>query len=111
MLAAPPKKLAFWQRIHLPPRLSRYRQFKRKTPIPLDPAMVLEKAESLSRHAALRKRALALFSENASRDLQAYRVKHPFFGYLDFNEWFSNIGYHELRHTEQIQEIVEVFQK
>lgn len=111
MLAVPPKKLVFWQRIHFSPRVAQFRQLKRKTPIPLDPALVLDKAESLARHGALRKRALALVSENAGRDLRAYRHKHPFFGYLNFYQWFRTIGYHELRHTQQIQEIVDVFQK
>lgn len=111
MLNAPPKKIALWQRIHLPARLAQIRLLKRKTPIPLDPALVLGKAESLARHTALRKRALQLLTENAGRDLCAYRYKHPFFGYLDVYEWFRSIGYHELRHTEQIQEIVKVFQK
>jgi hypothetical protein len=111
MLAVPPVKLGFWKRIHFSPRLAQFRQLKRKTPIPLDPAMVLDKAESLARHSALRKRALAQFSENAGRDLRAYRHKHPFFGYLNFYQWFYTIGYHELRHTQQIQEIVDVFQK
>jgi IS4 transposase len=88
---------------------------KRKTPIPLDPALLVDKAESLSRHEVLRKRTLALLADNATgnsgRDLSAYRHKHPFFGYLNFYQWFYTIGYHELRHSEQIQEIVEVFQK
>ena len=111
MLAAPPKQLPFWKRIHFPPRVAQFRQLKRKTPIPLDLAQVLEKAQSLARHIALRKRALDLFAENAGRDLRAYRQKHPFFGYLNFYEWFYTIGYHELRHSKQLQEIVEVFQK
>ena len=111
MLAAPPKKLPIWKRLHFPTRLAQIRQLKRKTPIPLDPALVLDKAESLARHSALRKRALALFSENDGRDLRAYRHKHPFFGYLNFYDWFYTIGYHELRHSEQVQEIVEISQK
>jgi hypothetical protein len=115
MLGSPPKKLPFWKRLHFSPRLAQIRQLKRRTPIPLDPALVLDKAQSLARHTALRKRALELFAENApeasGRDLRAYRHKHPFFGYLNFYEWFYTIGYHELRHSEQIQEIVDVFQK
>ncbi|MBI1737950.1 MAG: DinB family protein [Acidobacteria bacterium] len=111
IIAAPPKGLPLWKRVHFPARLAQIRQLKRKTPIPLDPALVLDKAESLSRHTALRKRALDLLSENAGRDLGAYRHKHPFFGYLNFYDWFCTIGYHELRHSEQLQEIVEVFQK
>jgi hypothetical protein len=111
MLGALPKKIALWQRVHLPVRLAQIRLLKRKTPIPLNPALVLDRAESLARHMALRKRALQLLTENAGRDLGGYRHKHPFFGYLDIYEWFRSIGYHELRHTEQIQEIVEVFQK
>jgi len=111
MIAAPPKKLPVWKRLHFPTRLAQIRQLKRKTPIPLDPALVLDKAESLARHSAMRKRALALLADNAGRDLGAYRYKHPFFGYLNFYEWFHTVGYHELRHTEQVQEIVEIFQK
>ncbi len=111
IIAAPPKELPFWKRVHFPARLAQFRQLKRKTPIPLDPALVLDKAESLSRHAALRMRALDLLSKNAGRDLSPYRHKHPFFGYLNFYDWFCTIGYHELRHSEQLQEIVEVFQK
>jgi uncharacterized damage-inducible protein DinB len=115
MLGSPPIKLPFWKRIHFSPRLAQFRQLKRKTPIPLDSALVLDKMESLSRHQALRKRTLALFSDNVTghsgQDLRAYRHKHPFFGYLNFYDWFCTIGYHELRHTGQIQEIVDVFQK
>lgn len=111
MLAAPPKQLPLWKRIHLPPKLAAIRTLKRKTPIPLDPALLLDKAESLARSKALRERALLLLTENAGRDLSAYRHKHPFFGYLNFYQWFYTIGYHEQRHAEQIQEIVDVFQK
>ncbi len=111
MLAAPPKQLPIWKRIHISPWLAQFRQVKRQSPIPLDPALVLDKAESLARHTALRGRSLELFARNSGRDLAAYRVKHPFFGYLNFYEWFFTIGYHELRHTQQIQEIVDVFQK
>jgi hypothetical protein len=111
MIGAPPTRLPFWKRVHVPPRLAQFRQFKRKSPIPLDSALVLDKSESLVRHTALRNRSLALFAANADRDLGAYRHPHPFFGYLNFYEWFATIGYHELRHTQQIQEIVEVFQK
>jgi hypothetical protein len=111
MLGAPPKPLTFWKRIHLSPRMAQFRQIKRQSPIPLDPALVLDKPESLARHIALRKRALELLAENSGRDLAAYRYKHPFFGYLNFYQWFATIGYHELRHTQQIQEIVGVFQK
>jgi DinB family protein len=111
MLAAPPKKLPLWKCIHFSPRMAQVRAIKRKTPIPLDPALVLDKAESLARSKALRERALALLKENAGRDLRAYRHMHPFFGYLNFYQWFDTIGYHELRHAVQIQEIVDVFQK
>ena len=111
LLARPPAQIPLWKCIHVSPWLAQFRQLKRESPIPLDPALVLNKTESLARHAALRARTLELFAKNAGRDLSAYRVKHPFFGYLNFYEWFRTIGYHELRHTQQIQEIVEVFQK
>ena len=111
LLAGPPPRLPFWKRIHFPPRLAQYRQFKRESPIPLDPSLVLDKAESIARHTALRGRSLELFAKNSGRDLSAFGYKHPFFGYLNYYQWFETIAYHELRHTEQIQELVEVFQK
>ena len=61
--------------------------------------------------AALRRRTLALLQDNGDRDLSAHRWKHPFFGYLNFYEWFKLIAHHEARHTKQIREIVDFFHR
>ncbi|MBI1750747.1 MAG: DinB family protein [Acidobacteria bacterium] len=110
-IGSPAGKLPFWKRIHIPARLAQFRQLKRQSPIPLDPALVLDRDKSLARHGALRSRTLALLAEHRSRDLSGYYWKHPFFGYLNFYEWFALIGHHELRHTKQLQEIIDFFQK
>ncbi len=65
----------------------------------------------LSRLAELRLRTLALLEGNRNRELGAYRWPHPFFGSLNFYDWFNVMAYHEARHTKQIREIVDSFQE
>lgn len=86
--------------------------FKRKSPIPMDPALVTNKADMLAKFAARRSTTLAFLKETMAegRDLGQYHWKHPFFGPLTFPEWLRVIGYHETRHTKQIREIVSSFQ-
>lgn len=86
--------------------------FKRKSPIPLDPALVTSKADMLAKFTARRAATLAYLKETMAegRDLRHYHWKHPFFGPLTFPEWLHVIGYHETRHTKQIREIVSSFQ-
>jgi hypothetical protein len=105
-----PRKVPFWKRLHLPVRLAAWRGVRAKTPIPLDPKLVGDKEEMLARFAALRQRTLTLLDENRKCNLSAYRWPHPFFGSLNFYDWFLLMAYHELRHTKQIREIVDSFQ-
>lgn len=99
------------KRAHLPVWLAEWRGYRAKSPIPLDPKLVGEKEEMLARLREIRQRTLALLEENRERELSAYRWPHPFFGSLDFYQWFRMIAHHEARHTKQILEIVESFQK
>ena len=106
MLRREPQAVPFWQRLHIPPKLSEYRLLKAETPIPLDSSLVGEKDAMLEQFRALRERTLALLEANCDRDLSRWRWPHPFFGSLNGWTWFRVIASHEVRHTKQIREIV-----
>ncbi len=109
LLRGAPPNVPVWKRIHAPVRLAAWRAIKARTPIPLDPKLVGEKDAMLSALAELRRRTLTLLEETRDRDLRAYRWPHPFFGSLNFYQWFEMIAHHEIRHTKQIREIAESF--
>ena len=111
VLQHPPRHVPLWKRPHVPVAIVEWRGLKRKTPIPLDASLVGEKEPMLESFAALRQKTLAFLEEHRSADLSPYRWPHPFLGYLNLYEWFEVIARHEARHTKQIREIVELFQK
>lgn len=108
LIAGPPPRVPIWKRLHAPPILAKWRAFRARTPIPLDSSLVSEREEMLAKLAAIRQRTLAVLELNRNRDLRAYRWRHPFLGSLNLYDWFRMVAYHELRHTEQIREIVEL---
>ena len=101
-----PHAVPVWKRFHLPVRLIEVRIVRRKTPIPLEPALVTDKEEMLARLREARHRTLGFLQEVGERDLGPYRWPHPFFGSLNLYDWFRVIAHHEVRHTKQIREIV-----
>ncbi len=111
LVSGPPPPVPFLKKLHAPPWVVRVRAIRAKTPTPLDPSLLAGKDEMLSRLTNLRQRTLALLEENRSRQLSAYRWPHPFFGSLNFYQWFEMIAYHEVRHAKQIREIVKSSQK
>ena len=111
MIQNEPRRLPFWRKLHAPVVLVRWRFFRAKTPIPLDGKLLAEKEEMLARLRGARTRTLAFLEETESRDLRAYYWPHPFFGPLNFYDWFRTMAHHEVRHTKQLREIVEFFQK
>lgn len=104
-LAKEPRPVPLWKRIHIPPVVAEWRIVKRKTPIPLDPALLADKQLMLDRFAAQRRRTLAFIDANRGRDLSRWRHTHPFFGSLNIYTWFKTIYHHEIRHTKQLREI------
>ncbi len=108
--SGPPTVEPLWKRIHLPVRLGEWRLIRVKTPIPLDASLVADKEVALEGLSAVRREGLRFIEKNRGRDLRGYRFRHPFFGSLNVYDWFRSIGYHESRHTKQLQEIVESFQ-
>ena len=111
IVAGPPVATPLWKRVHLPVWLAEWRGFRAKTPIPLDPSLVGDKQPMLDNLVALRLGTLEFIEENRNRDLSPYRFPHPFFGSLNVYDWFRMIAHHEARHTQQVREIVELFQR
>jgi hypothetical protein len=106
-----PKPIPFLRRFHLPVRMVENRILRRKTPIPLDPEFLGDKEPMLAGLRSSRERTLTFLHETAGRDLRAYYRPHPFLGNLNLYDWFRVIASHEVRHTKQLQEIVEKLRK
>jgi len=111
IVAAAPIATPLWKCAHLPVWLAEWRGFRVKTPVPLDKSLLGDKQPMLENLAALRRRTLEFLEENRKRDLSPYRFPHPFFGSLNVYDWFRMIAHHEARHTRQVREIVELFQR
>jgi hypothetical protein len=105
LLRSEPRPVPFWKRLHIPPRVSRWRFFRAETPLPLEAALLADKAAMLARFAAGRARTLKLLETHGDKDLGRWRYPHPFFGSLNGYAWFKNIYHHEVRHTAQLREI------
>ncbi len=111
VLQAPRKAVPLLKRLHLPVALAAWRGAKRRTPIPLDAAFVADRPEALSLLTTAREETLSFIASTQSEDLRAYRFPHPFMGSLNIYDWFRLIAYHELRHAQQIREVVETFHR
>lgn len=101
----PPKRIPLLKRIHVPMLLVESRLIRRKTPIPVDPGLLLGKEEMLSQLREVRGHSLAFLEEARGRDLSEYCWAHPALGTLNTYKWMRFIAAHEIRHTKQLQEI------
>jgi hypothetical protein len=106
-----PKPIPLFRRFHFPLAAVELRVVRRKTPLPIDPAMLREKEGMLAELRDVRERTLAFLEETKGRDLSAYRWRHPFLGSLSAYEWFSFIASHEMRHEKQMREIATALPK
>lgn len=106
-----PTPRPFLKRFHLPMLLVEVRFIPRKTPIPLDLALVLEKAAMLAQLREVRAGTLVFIKETAGKDLRKYHMRHPFLGTLNIYEWFQMIASHQIRHTKQLKEIAAALPK
>lgn len=106
-----PENVPFFKRFHVPVQLAALRAIKRKSPIPIDRALVTEKSVAFENLAAARSATIQLIESTEGRDLSGYRFTHPFLGSLNFYEWCRFLGYQELRHAKQIREIAKSFQQ
>jgi uncharacterized damage-inducible protein DinB len=64
-------------------------------------------SESIQRMNANRNDINALRAGLEAYDLSAHTFPHPFFGELTAAEWLVMVGWHERRHTQQIERILE----
>lgn len=108
LLLRPPRFVPIWRRLHVPLRTTEWRGIRRKSPIPLDRNLLAEKEVMLAALREVRSRTIAFLDGLPDRDLGVYRWPHPFLGSLNLYDWFRVVGYHEIRHSKQIREIVEL---
>lgn len=106
-----PTPRPFLKRLHLPLLLVEARLIARKTPIPLDPALVSEKDAMLVQLHEVRDGTLVFMEETAGKDLRKYHMPHPFLGTLNMYEWLQTIASHQIRHTKQLREIAAALPK
>lgn len=111
VLQRPPKPRPFSKRFHLPMALVESRFIPRKTPIPLDPALLQEKDEMLTQLRETRASTQSFIEETAGKDLRKYHMPHPFLGTMNAYEWFQLIASHQVRHAKQMKEIGETLPK
>src|SRR6266851_4576864 len=102
-----PQAVPFWKKAHVPLRFVEWRLVRRKSPLSLDGSLLADKEVMLGRMRDARAQTLAFLSQEGERDLSAYRWPHPFLGSLSICDWFRFLAYHEMRHTKQLQEIVD----
>ena len=108
LVQSDPRPTPFWKRLHFPLKLAEWRFLRARTPIPLDSRLLGDKEPMLERFAAGRRKTLAFLEANRKRDLSRWRWRHPFFGSLDGCTWFELIYRHEIRHTKQLREVVQL---
>ncbi len=101
----PPKHVPFMKRLHLPMALVESRLVRRKSPIPIDSAILRDKEGMLAELREVRERSFSFLEETKSRDLSEYRWAHPALGTLNTYQWVQFISSHEIRHAKQMEEI------
>jgi len=111
LLEKHPTPRPFLKRFHLPMLLVEARLIPRKTPIPLDPALICEKDRMLAQLREVRAGTLVFVEESARKELGKYHMPHPFLGTLNMYEWLQMIASHQIRHTKQLQEIAAALPK
>ena len=112
VLERPLKPRPFLKRFHLPMALVEFPIILRKTPIPLEPALVGEKDEMLAQLREVREQTRVFMDERTKeKDLRKYHMPHPFLGTFNLCEWFQVIASHQVRHAKQMREIAAALPK
>lgn len=111
MVQNPPRPTPFLKRLHAPVSITGLRVRRVRSPIPLEPSLVAEKPISHDRLTARREETIEFIASTRGSDMSAYRFPHPFIGSLNIYDWFRFLGFHDLRHSKQLREIEEKFQR
>lgn len=89
-----------------PIRFTTVRGIKVHAPAPVDPqAAEKSKNEILNLLFESRMDVLEMYKSFSREQKKQLAMKHPVFGYLSLEQWFDFLGYHELRHVKQLQEV------
>jgi hypothetical protein len=78
---------------------------KASAPDRVVPQSYLAPEEALARLEASSRRVVGAVETLSAFDLSSLRFPHPFFGELDAYQWLLVTGWHERRHTKQIERI------
>lgn len=78
---------------------------KATAPDRVTPRSYLAPDEALARLEASRRRLQETVAELSEFDLHGVTFQHPFFGELDAYQWLLVTGWHERRHTKQIERL------
>ncbi|WP_100011331.1 DinB family protein [Lentibacillus sediminis] len=82
------------------------RKTKVDAPEYLVPSEDFRTLEELKKKLAATHQGLSdLENRTNNQDLEAKTFPHPAFGDLSLKQWIPFVGYHEMRHTEQIKEV------
>jgi uncharacterized damage-inducible protein DinB len=111
VLQAAPEPVPLLKRLHVPVALAAWRGTKRKSPVQLDQSLVTDMPDALNRLNAAREATVGFIESTRGHDLRVYRFPHPFLGSLNIYDWFRMIAYHDLRHEQQIREVVETIHR
>ena len=111
VLQAAPKPVPFLKRLHAPVALAAWRGTKRRSPMELDQSLVTDRPDALNRLNAAREATVGFIESTRGQDVRVYRFPHPFLGSLNVYDWFRMIAYHDLRHEQQIREVVETIHR
>jgi len=104
-LAQPPQHLPLLRRL-VPTRIVAYRLLRVKAPKGVQPLNPPPKEQLLETFNATRARLKSLWTTHDRARLRQVIFKHPFLGPIDGTATISFVGYHELRHSKQIREVI-----
>jgi hypothetical protein len=103
---------AEWKSLRkIPVRFITNRIVKVKTTPDLEHWEDKPKEEVLQQLSISREQLLVFIEEYKEIDVHYYHAPHPILGLIDIEEWLYFIGYHEVRHRKQIEEVKALMEK
>ncbi len=104
-LAKPPQRLGLFRRF-VPTSIVASRLVRVKAPKAVNPIAPPPRDEIIENYNAVRNQLKELCATHGRQRLRLIIFKHPFLGDIDGTATISFVGYHEIRHFKQIQEVL-----
>lgn len=104
-LANPPRKLGALRKL-VPTSIVAFRLVRVKAPKAMNPVNPPAKEQIIKNYNVARNKLKELCATHGQRRLKQVIFKHPFLGEIDGTATISFVGYHEIRHFKQIQEVL-----